>query len=49
MLTLTSEDVLLDRHADDWRDALNQAGEALVEAGRVAPGYRDGLHAREAQ
>ncbi|MEO1854797.1 phosphoenolpyruvate--protein phosphotransferase [Chromohalobacter sp.] len=49
MLTLTSDDVLLDRHADDWRDALDQAAEALVEAGRVAPGYRDGLHAREAQ
>ncbi|WP_432414786.1 phosphoenolpyruvate--protein phosphotransferase [Chromohalobacter israelensis] len=49
MLTLTSDDVLLDRHADDWRDALDQAAEALVEAGRVASGYRDGLHAREAQ
>ncbi|RXE47186.1 phosphoenolpyruvate--protein phosphotransferase [Chromohalobacter israelensis] len=49
MLTLTSDDVLLDRHAEDWRDALDQAAEALVEAGRVASGYRDGLHAREAQ
>ena len=49
MLTLGQDDILLDRKAADWRAALDQASEALVEAGLVAPGYRDGLHAREAQ
>ncbi|MDR5874709.1 phosphoenolpyruvate--protein phosphotransferase [Vreelandella gomseomensis] len=49
MLTLGSDDILLGCHADDWQAALNGAADALVEAGFVEPGYRDGLHAREAQ
>ncbi|SHF24369.1 phosphocarrier protein FPr [Modicisalibacter ilicicola DSM 19980] len=49
MLTLHQDDVLLDRHAEDWGDALDQAAASLVEAGRATPEYRQGLHEREAQ
>jgi phosphocarrier protein FPr len=49
MLTLTHDDVLLGCHAADWREALSQAGQALVAAGRAEPGYAEGLFAREAQ
>ena len=49
MLTLTQDDILLGCEAHDWRGALDLAAEALQEAGLVASGYRDGLHAREAQ
>ncbi len=49
MLTLTQQDVLLGCRAADWRDALDQAAAALVDAGRATPEYRNGLHAREAQ
>ncbi|MCO7246974.1 phosphoenolpyruvate--protein phosphotransferase [Halomonas sp. Mc5H-6] len=49
MLTLGSDDILLDCHADDWRAALNSAADALVAAGFVEPDYRDGLLDREAQ
>ncbi|TFH84764.1 phosphoenolpyruvate--protein phosphotransferase [Billgrantia azerbaijanica] len=49
MLTLRQEDIRLDCQATDWRDALDQAAEALHAAGLVAPAYRDGLFEREAQ
>ncbi|WP_136068033.1 phosphoenolpyruvate--protein phosphotransferase [Modicisalibacter radicis] len=49
MLTLTQQDVLLGCRAADWRDALDQAAAALVDAGRATPEYRKGLHDREAQ
>ncbi|MEL0617828.1 phosphoenolpyruvate--protein phosphotransferase [Cobetia marina] len=49
MLSLAHEDVLLAAHANDWRDALNQAADALVAGGRATPAYREGLLAREAQ
>ncbi|MGY2462814.1 phosphoenolpyruvate--protein phosphotransferase [Vreelandella sulfidaeris] len=49
MLTLGTDDILLDRHADSWQTALDLAAEALVDAGFVEAEYRDGLHAREAQ
>ncbi|MEA2119879.1 phosphoenolpyruvate--protein phosphotransferase [Halovibrio sp. HP20-50] len=49
MLTLGSDDILLDSHADSWQTALDSAAEALVDAGLVEAEYRDGLHAREAQ
>lgn len=49
MLTLGSDDILLDCHADHWQAALNSAANALVEVGFVEPDYRDGLHDREAQ
>ena len=49
MLTLGPDDILLDRHADNWQAALDSAANALAEAGLVAAEYRDGLHAREAQ
>jgi hypothetical protein len=49
MLTLTRDDVRLGCRATDWRAALEQAAEALVEAGRVSVEYREGLLAREAQ
>jgi phosphocarrier protein FPr len=49
MLTLTRDDVRLGCRATDWRAALEQAAEALVEAGRVSAEYREGLLAREAQ
>jgi multiphosphoryl transfer protein len=49
MLTLTQDDILLGCEARDWRGALDRAAEALQLAGLVAAGYRDGLHAREAQ
>ena len=48
MLTLTREDVRLGCRAANWRAALDQAAEALVEAGRVSAEYREGLLAREA-
>lgn len=49
MLTLTRDDVRLGCRAANWRAALEQAAEALVEAGRVSVEYREGLLAREAQ
>lgn len=49
MLTLTRDDVRLGCRAADWRAALDQAADALVEAGRVSAEYREGLLAREAQ
>ena len=49
MLELTPDAVLLARTAADWRDALAQAGQALIEAGLVATDYTDALMAREAQ
>jgi len=49
MLTLGPDDILLDRHADDWQAALDIAAKALTDAGLVEAEYRDGLHAREAQ
>ncbi|WP_129140771.1 phosphoenolpyruvate--protein phosphotransferase [Modicisalibacter coralii] len=49
MLTLQPDDVLLGCRADDWRDALDQAAQSLVDAGRATPEYRNGLHEREAQ
>ncbi|WP_048305747.1 phosphoenolpyruvate--protein phosphotransferase [Halomonas sp. PR-M31] len=49
MLTLHQDDVLLDCQAEDWRDALDQAADALVEAGRATPEYRQGLYERESQ
>ena len=49
MLTLRQDDILLDRRADDWRMALDQAAEALHEAGLVERDYRDGLFHRESQ
>ncbi|WP_218313505.1 phosphoenolpyruvate--protein phosphotransferase [Halomonas sp. 18071143] len=49
MLTLGPDDILLDRHAQDWQAALDSAAKALAEAGLVEAEYRDGLHAREAQ
>ncbi len=49
MLTLTREDVRLGCRAADWRAALAQAAEALVQAGRVSAEYAEGLLAREAQ
>lgn len=49
MLTLGPDDILLGRHADRWQTALDSAADALADAGFVEAGYRDGLHAREAQ
>jgi multiphosphoryl transfer protein len=49
MLTLNRDDVRLGCHASDWREALAQAAQALTEAHRVSPEYREGLLAREAQ
>ncbi|GHB19457.1 phosphoenolpyruvate--protein phosphotransferase [Salinicola rhizosphaerae] len=49
MLTLQSRDVALGCQATSWQDALDQAAAALHEGGLVEPGYRDALHAREAQ
>ncbi|MBD3895637.1 phosphoenolpyruvate--protein phosphotransferase [Halomonas sp. ML-15] len=49
MLTLGHNDVLLDCQASDWREALDAAAQALETAGLVDAGYRQGLHAREAQ
>ncbi|MDO6672923.1 phosphoenolpyruvate--protein phosphotransferase [Cobetia amphilecti] len=49
MLSLDREDILLAAHASDWRDALQQAADALVAGGRATPDYREGLLAREAQ
>jgi phosphocarrier protein FPr len=49
MLTLSREDVRLGCRAADWRAALAQAAEALVQAGRVSAEYAEGLLAREAQ
>ncbi|XGA78745.1 phosphoenolpyruvate--protein phosphotransferase [Halomonas sp. CH40] len=49
MLTLGPDDILLDRHADNWQAALDNAAQALTETGLVEADYRDGLHAREAQ
>ncbi|WP_300271232.1 phosphoenolpyruvate--protein phosphotransferase [Halomonas sp.] len=49
MLTLSQDDILLGCEADEWRDALERAAEALHQAGLTAAAYRDGLFAREAQ
>ncbi|WP_106477633.1 phosphoenolpyruvate--protein phosphotransferase [Phytohalomonas tamaricis] len=49
MLTLTHDAVLLGQDARDWRDALDQAGRALVEAGLADEGYRSALFDRESQ
>lgn len=49
MLTLHQDDVLLACRAEDWRNALEQAAEALHRAGLTSPGYREGLFARESQ
>nr|WP_163502329.1 phosphoenolpyruvate--protein phosphotransferase [Halomonas socia] len=49
MLTLGQDDILLDCQARDWREALDAAAQALQTAGLVDAGYRQGLHAREAQ
>lgn len=49
MLTLGPNDILLDRQADSWQAALDDAARVLADAGLVDPAYRDGLHAREAQ
>lgn len=49
MLSLDREDIFLAAHASDWRDALQQAADALVAGGRATPAYREGLLAREAQ
>lgn len=49
MLSLDREDILLAAHATDWRDALQQAADALVAGGRATVAYREGLLAREAQ
>lgn len=49
MLTLSQDDILLGCEAQDWHSALDSAAEALQQAGLTAAGYRDGLHAREAQ
>ncbi|SDL35474.1 phosphocarrier protein FPr [Franzmannia pantelleriensis] len=49
MLTLGQDDILLDCQASDWREALDAAAQALETAGLVDTGYRQGLHAREAQ
>lgn len=49
MLTLNRDDVRLGCRAADWRGALEQAAAALVEAGWVAPEYKEGLLARETQ
>ncbi|MBS9402781.1 phosphoenolpyruvate--protein phosphotransferase [Halomonas sp. TRM85114] len=49
MLTLRQDDIQLGCRADDWRMALDQAADALHEAGLVDIAYRDGLLDREAQ
>ncbi len=49
MLELTPDAVLLDRSATDWRDALAQAGQALIAAELVETDYTDALFEREAQ
>lgn len=47
MLELTHDAVLLAREADDWRQALAQAGQALARAGLVDDDYRRALFERE--
>ncbi|MGB7757512.1 MAG: phosphoenolpyruvate--protein phosphotransferase [Salinisphaera sp.] len=49
MLELTPDAVLLDQSADDWRDALTQAGSALTRAGLVDPAYGQSLFQRESE
>lgn len=49
MLTLTPDAVLLRQSAGDWREALDRAGGALVEAGLGEPAYAQALFDREAQ
>ncbi|HET7313930.1 phosphoenolpyruvate--protein phosphotransferase [Salinisphaera sp.] len=49
MLELTPDAVLLDQTADDWRDALIQAGAALSRAGLVDPAYGQALFQREGE
>jgi len=47
MPVLTAELVQLGATASDKREAIRQAGELLVRAGCVAPGYLAGMYARE--
>ncbi|WP_423821766.1 phosphoenolpyruvate--protein phosphotransferase [Salinisphaera sp. SPP-AMP-43] len=47
MLKLTADAVLLDQSADDWRDALTQAGKALTRAGLTDAAYGQALFQRE--
>ncbi|MCY0389049.1 phosphoenolpyruvate--protein phosphotransferase [Robbsia sp. Bb-Pol-6] len=47
-LLLTPDLVRLGARAADKRDAIAQAGQLLVDAGRILPGYLDSLAAREA-
>jgi mannitol/fructose-specific phosphotransferase system IIA component len=47
MLVLTPDLVQLGAAATDKQDAIRQAGELLVRAGCVEPGYIAGMHARE--
>lgn len=49
MLKLTSDAVLLNCKASDWRHALNQAGTALQQADLADAGYTEALFDREAQ
>ncbi|MFC0267385.1 phosphoenolpyruvate--protein phosphotransferase [Kushneria aurantia] len=49
MLTLQSDAVSLNRHAEGWRDALEQAGRALVDGGLAEQGYGEALFEREQQ
>lgn len=49
MLTLESDAVLLNQRAESWRDALDQAGGALVADGLAGEGYREALFEREQQ
>ncbi|MGI4985679.1 MAG: phosphoenolpyruvate--protein phosphotransferase [Janthinobacterium lividum] len=49
MATLLTPDLVrLGARAADKRDAIAQAGQLLVDAGRIQPGYLDSLAAREA-
>ncbi len=47
MAIITPELVRLNAQASGKEDAVRQAGELLVQAGRVQPGYIEGMLARE--
>jgi len=47
MKVLTADMIVLGGKAVDKMDAIKQAGESLVKAGCVTPGYVDGMLARE--
>lgn len=47
MAVLSSESIRLQATASDKLDAIRQAGELLVKTGCVAPGYVEGMLARE--